>query len=413
MSRRGDGRVRDVRAPRHDQRFRPLSLYLAGIEIHGASARRHLVVLLAAFGAVVAARIPRSQGEADDDTYPHRRINRRRQGPILPALARDVAARPPRFRDHRHGTGVHRHDAVLRRQLLGAAGAERVRRSAYHRNDPPHFRGGVRNDLHRSPCLCGDADRQELAHLRLVWADVDDPQPRRRPRHFPDVQVVLRPGSEAAVRQVDILGEVRLLGAVLGVAIIGTSGAMLWFKEFTASILPGWVFNVATIFHGEEAFLAVGFLFSVHFFNNHWRPENFPLDIMMFTGSMPLGKVQASYSIEYDRLVRTGQLDKYLVEAPSPPMKLGSQIFGFALMASGLILLILILSGFVRSMIGWLTNRSSSLQHIVPAIIMLAVGLIGCSKNNEGHSSIGETARRGRRRGQNDRRAAMPAVSRP
>ena len=90
----------------------------------------------------------------------------------------------------------------------------------------------------------------------------------------------------------------------------------------------------------------------MHFFNNHWRPENFPLDIMMFTGSMPLEKFRREHSIEYDRLVRTGQLDKYLVEAPSPPMKLGSQILGFALMASGLILLILILSGFVRSMIG-------------------------------------------------------------
>ena len=137
-----------------------------------------------------------------------------------------------------------------------------------------------------------------------------------------------------------------------GVTIIGTSGAMLWFKEFTASILPGWVFNVAMIFHGEEAVLAACFLFTVHFFNNHWRPENFPLDILMFTGSVPLEKFRREHRIEYDRLVRAGQLDKYLVEAPSQPMKLGSQILGFALMASGLILLILILSGFVRSMIG-------------------------------------------------------------
>ena len=137
-----------------------------------------------------------------------------------------------------------------------------------------------------------------------------------------------------------------------GVTIIGVSGAMLWFKEITASILPGWVFNVAMIFHGEEAFLAAGFLFTVHFFNNHWRPENFPLDILMFTGSMPLAKFRREHSIEYDRLVRTGQLDKYLVEAPSQPMRVGSQILGFALMAAGLILLFLILSGFVRSMTG-------------------------------------------------------------
>jgi cytochrome b subunit of formate dehydrogenase len=137
-----------------------------------------------------------------------------------------------------------------------------------------------------------------------------------------------------------------------GVTIIGVSGAVMWFKTLTASVLPGWVFNVAMIFHGEEAFLAAGFLFTVHFFNNHWRPENFPLDILMFTGSMPLEKFRREHSIEYDRLVRSGQLDQYLVEAPSRPMKLGSQILGFALMAAGLILLILILSGFVRSMLG-------------------------------------------------------------
>ena len=135
-----------------------------------------------------------------------------------------------------------------------------------------------------------------------------------------------------------------------GVTIIGVSGAMLWFNTITASILPGWVFNVAMIFHGEEAFLAAGFLFTVHFFNNHWRPENFPLDILMFTGVMPLEKFRREHTKEYDRLLQTGQLQKYIVEAPSQPMKLGSQILGFTLMAAGLILLILIMSGFIRSM---------------------------------------------------------------
>jgi cytochrome b subunit of formate dehydrogenase len=137
-----------------------------------------------------------------------------------------------------------------------------------------------------------------------------------------------------------------------GVTIIGVSGAMLWFKEITATYLPGWVFNVATIFHGEEAFLAAGFLFTVHFFNNHWRPENFPLDIMMFTGVMPLDKFRREHTIEYDRLVQAGQLNDYLVDAPSRPMTLGSKILGFTLMASGLILLIIIMAGFARSLMG-------------------------------------------------------------
>ena len=132
-----------------------------------------------------------------------------------------------------------------------------------------------------------------------------------------------------------------------GVTIIGTTGAMIWLKELTAAYLPGWVFNIAFIFHGEEAVLAAGFLFSVHFFNEHWRPDKFPLDIRMFTGSMPLEEFKREKSIAYQRLVERGELDKYLVEEPSRPMTLGSKILGFTLMACGLILLYMVISGFI------------------------------------------------------------------
>ena len=137
-----------------------------------------------------------------------------------------------------------------------------------------------------------------------------------------------------------------------GVTIIGVSGFMLWFTNLTAKYFPGWVFNVATIFHGEEAFLAAGFLFTVHFFNNHWRPDNFPLDIQMFTGSVPLEKFKHEHTVEYRRLVESGKLKNYLVDAPSRPMTIGSKILGFALMAIGLILFILIMIGFIDSLIG-------------------------------------------------------------
>jgi hypothetical protein len=137
-----------------------------------------------------------------------------------------------------------------------------------------------------------------------------------------------------------------------GVAIIGGSGAMLWFKGLTATYLPGWVFNLATIFHGEEAVLAAGFLFTVHFFNNHWRPDKFPLDILMFTGKMPLEEFKREHLIEYNRLVASGELSKYLVDAPSQPMTFASKILGFTLMGSGLLLLILVMNGFSRHLFG-------------------------------------------------------------
>jgi len=135
-----------------------------------------------------------------------------------------------------------------------------------------------------------------------------------------------------------------------GVSIIGVSGAMLWFPNLTASFLPGWVFNVAAIVHSEEAILAVVFLFTVHFFNNHLRPDKFPLDIVMFTGTFTLEEFRREHALEYQRLVASGELEKYLVEAPSRPMTIGSKILGFTLMAVGFALLALVVNGFLGSL---------------------------------------------------------------
>jgi hypothetical protein len=152
---------------------------------------------------------------------------------------------------------------------------------------------------------------------------------------------------------------------------------MLLAKEFVAQVLPGWVFNVAMIFHAEEAVLAAGFLFTVHFFNNHWRPENFPLDIMMFTGTMPLEKFKREHPLEYKRLVASGELQQYLTEAPSRPLTLGSKILGFT-DGSRLILLSLILVGsrviFSEARSRRRTRIPRSPAHVLPLNVILANG---------------------------------------
>jgi cytochrome b subunit of formate dehydrogenase len=130
-----------------------------------------------------------------------------------------------------------------------------------------------------------------------------------------------------------------------GVTMLAMTGAMLWFKTLTAAYLPGWTFNVATVVHGDEAVLAAGYLFTIHYFANHWRPDKFPLDIVIFTGSMPLEEFKREYGVEYARLVETGQLENHLVEAPSRPMTIGSEILGFSLVIIGLVLLVMMVIG--------------------------------------------------------------------
>ena len=96
-----------------------------------------------------------------------------------------------------------------------------------------------------------------------------------------------------------------------GVAVIGATGLILWFPTFFTRLMPGWVVNVATTIHSDEALLAVCFIFSVHFFNTHFRPEKFPIDTVIFTGGMPLEEFKKDRPREYQEMVekrRVGEI---------------------------------------------------------------------------------------------------------
>lgn len=66
----------------------------------------------------------------------------------------------------------------------------------------------------------------------------------------------------------------------------------------------------------------------------------------MFTGTVPLEEYKREHTLEYQRLVESGQIDKYLVDAPSKPMTTGSKILGAFLILTGLVLLAFLLMGF-------------------------------------------------------------------
>jgi cytochrome b subunit of formate dehydrogenase len=127
-----------------------------------------------------------------------------------------------------------------------------------------------------------------------------------------------------------------------GMGIIGGSGLVLWFPELFAYVLPGWMFNIATVVHGEEALLAVGFIFTIHFFNGHLRPEKFPMDSVIFTGRVTVQEMEEERPDELERLTRTGRIDE-LASAAAPPWvyRLGRTAGGIAVVF-GLLMVALI-----------------------------------------------------------------------
>jgi cytochrome b subunit of formate dehydrogenase len=132
-----------------------------------------------------------------------------------------------------------------------------------------------------------------------------------------------------------------------GVAIIGTSGLLMWFPEFFTKFLPGWVLNIALLIHSDEALLAAGFIFSIHFFNTHFRIEKFPMDTVIFSGRVSKTEMLHERKRWYDRLVATGKLDEFRVKDEWLRWKNIARTFGYFFFGLGMVLLVLIIYAMI------------------------------------------------------------------
>lgn len=120
-----------------------------------------------------------------------------------------------------------------------------------------------------------------------------------------------------------------------GIFIIGGTGLTLWFPVFFTRFIPGSFINVATAIHSDEALLATGFIFTVHFFNTHLRPEKFPMDTTIFTGHMQLAELKRDKPREYATLLDTGRLHEHLAE-PHPAIVVKAfRVFAWCALATG------------------------------------------------------------------------------
>lgn len=136
-----------------------------------------------------------------------------------------------------------------------------------------------------------------------------------------------------------------------GIFVIGFTGLTLWFPSFFTMFIPGEFINVATIIHSDEALLAAGFIFSIHFFNTHFRPEKFPMDTVIFTGSYHLEEFKFDRPEEYNKLVEDGTLEEYYANEPTKPIKTFSKVFGWSALIIGLIIVTMIVISLINSFI--------------------------------------------------------------
>jgi cytochrome b subunit of formate dehydrogenase len=132
-----------------------------------------------------------------------------------------------------------------------------------------------------------------------------------------------------------------------GVAIIGSSGLFMWFPEFFTRFLPGWLINIALIIHSDEALLAAGFIFSIHFFNTHFRIEKFPMDTVIFSGRVSKNEMLHERRRWYDRLVKENRLEEHRVRDEWLRWRSIARSFGYFFFGLGLVLLGLIIYAMI------------------------------------------------------------------
>ena len=143
-------------------------------------------------------------------------------------------------------------------------------------------------------------------------------------------------------------GKFDFIAVFWGMFAIGGSGLMLWFPEFFGLFLPGWMFNVATIVHSDEALLATGFIFTVHFFNTHGRPEKFPMDFVIFNGQMSKHEFIEERGDQWKRYEEEGITENFKAKKSSGVVyDFVIKGFGFTALCIGIALLILMVLAFL------------------------------------------------------------------
>jgi cytochrome b subunit of formate dehydrogenase len=191
---------------------------------------------------------------------------------------------------------------------------------------------------------------RRVGTVREVALGGDSPIPTRR--DWTDFAKMMRwffgRGPKPTFERWAYWEKIDVWGAMADIVIIGMTGMILWFPELITRFLPGQTLNVAKVIHSTQALLATGFVFAIHFFNTHVRPEKFPMDLSMFVGLVSEEEMLEERHDYYERLRREGRLKE--LQATVPPRRvLRAVTFGGAIaVAIGTALLV----GIVVTVVG-------------------------------------------------------------
>ena len=91
-----------------------------------------------------------------------------------------------------------------------------------------------------------------------------------------------------------------------GMFIIGFSGYALAFPMQVSYIIPefatGWIWELLGLMHSDEALLAIVFILFWHFYNEHLKPEVFPMSWIWITGKISTDTLKHHHPLEYELL---------------------------------------------------------------------------------------------------------------
>ncbi len=94
------------------------------------------------------------------------------------------------------------------------------------------------------------------------------------------------------------------LGVFWGTALLGITGILLWGEQISSHFLSGRAFNLATIAHTYEAFLAVIHVGILHIYNVIFSPKVFPLSTATIDGNTPLPKLAEEHGEMIEQVAR-------------------------------------------------------------------------------------------------------------